>query len=225
MTMRKTMIAAVLMTIIGTAAAVYTRTTMTDKQQIENYEDMLQVAQAGEFIAFKAFDRMREELPDCPVILRVRPLEKIEYTEGYGRQLVYVEEVYQGEADLVETELYLVSSYWFVGFFDPPSVGRGFVNFLQPEDSYLVFCSGILSEEEVIPWEKDIKIVRLYDDITIIPVFCYEDKAEVIGELSSDGTTYTPYEAVKENELFAVSEEIFAGWREIKEEMLNRYPK
>lgn len=203
--------------VAGMVIAIYTRTTMTDKQKDPDYEDTLMVAQAGDY-AFMAFERMRNELSDCPLILQVRPVEEIEYTYGYGRQLVHVEQVYQGEETMVDTDIYLASTRWY-------GETGGFVNYLWPEDTYLVFCSGILSEDQVIPWDENIKIVRVYDDMTVLPVFCYEDKEEVIGEMTQEETTYTLYKYVKNNEFFATSEEIFEGWREIKSELLSKYPK
>jgi hypothetical protein len=61
--------------------------------------------------------------------------------------------------------------------------------------------------------------------MTVLPVFCYEDKEEAIGEMTQEETTYTLYKYVKNNEFFATSEEIFEGWHEIKSELLSRYPK
>lgn len=195
------------------------RRTYTNLQEQENYLEQLQVAELPEEIAENTCTLMRQSLPEANIILRVKVTGEIEHLFGVDRQKVCIQEVYTGSELEEGTEIYLISRHWKLALTgDPHSLERGFVNILSVGSEYLVFAQQVVeSLEEGIP------IVKLYDDFYLTPVFCYENRINVIFPTTGE-TTYVPYGKVKNNEFFIESERALQILETFKEELLAMYP-
>ena len=98
-------------------------------------------------------------------------------------------------------------------------LGRGFVNIMDTGVEYLVFLTG-----EVEDLSGDTQVYQLYDDALIAPVFCYESRSNEIVPTNGE-TTYVLYAEVKNNEFFGEDETAVEAFEQLKETMLEKYPK
>jgi hypothetical protein len=204
---------------VGIVFGIYTRSTYTDIQSQPGYEMDLMVGQLGSY-ALPTLEDAKEELPESSLILWVTPVDDLEYREGYGRQLVQIKQVCQGDSSLEGTTRYLASSSWYLSLGGvPDSIERGFVNFMKQGENYLVFATG---EQPAAGGEI---VIRMNDGMITPFVFAQKDDgARAIGEKTVEGTSYTCYANVSENELFADSEEVFEAWHELKMMLMEKYP-
>lgn len=142
----------------------------------------------------------------------------IEHLFQAGRQKVYIQEIYKGEGVKEREEVYLFSDHWRLSLTgEPDSVERGFVNVMEVGTEYLVFITGQVQGLDVAA-----PAFKLYDDFLIAPVFCYEDRDNVIVPTGKE-TTYVSYKDVRNNEFFAETEEALQVWEELKEKMISAY--
>lgn len=186
----------------------------------ENYLEQLYVAEIPEKLATNACSQMLTELPKVPFVLRVQSVGETEHLFGVSRQKVVVREVYEGNELEGGQEIYIWSRHWRLSLNgDYPSIERGFVNVMNDGSEYLIFAT----QEIDVPDEK-IPIFELYDDSMITPMFCYEEKKNVIVETSGE-TTYVLYRQVKGNEFFGETEEALNAWKQLKTKMLALYPR
>lgn len=203
------------------AAAVFgivKKQSYTNLTEQENYMEQLQVAEIPEKPAISSCSEMAEKLPDAPIILRVRAEEEIEHLFQTGRQKVHIQEVYAGEDLKAGEEIYLFSGHWCLSLTgEPDSVERGFVNVMEVGTEYLVFAAG-----QVQGLDTAVPVIELYDDFLIAPVFCYEDRDNVIVPAGEE-STYVPYRDVKNNEFFAETGAALQAWEELKGKMISAY--
>ncbi|MBO5056193.1 MAG: hypothetical protein J6C64_07560 [Lachnospiraceae bacterium] len=202
------------------AFGIVKRQSYTNLAEQGNYMEQLQVAEIPEKLAIRSCSELAEKLPDAPIILRVRAEEEIEHLFQTGRQKVHIQEVYAGESLKTGEEIYLFSEHWRLSLTgEPDSIERGFVNVMEVGTEYLVFAAG-----QVQGLDTAVPVFELYDDFLIAPVFCYEDRDNVIVPVGEE-STYVPYRDVKNNEFFAETEKALLAWEELKEKMISAYGK
>lgn len=205
------------------AAAVFgivKKQSYTNLTEQKNYMEQLQVAEIPAKLAVRSCSELALKLPEVPIILRVQAEEKIEHLFQAGRQKVCIQEVYAGEGVEEGEEVYLFSDHWRLSLTgEPDSVERGFVNVMEVGAEYLVFVTG-----QVQGLDTAVPVFELYDDSFIAPVFCYEDRDNVIIPVGEE-STYVSYKDVRNNEFFAETEEALQAWEELKEKMISAYGK
>lgn len=192
----------------------------TDVTSDPHYLDSMVVAEIPEAFVLEDCSTLLDTLPQVEFILRVTPTESYEQLFGTGQQKVVVQEVYSGNGVQSGQEIFITSRRWNLFLYDgEKSIERGYVNVMKSDADYLVFCSEIIEVEN-----QDIKVLRLYEDSYIAPVFCYENIENKVVTPSGE-TTYVPYTSVKNNEFFACTEVAVTAWSDLKTEMLRLYPK
>lgn len=202
------------------AFGIVKKQTYTDLAGQENYLELIEVAEITEDLAKIACTAMSKSLPSAPIILRVEVTGEIDHLFTVDRQRAVIRQVYAGDGLETGEEIYVFSRHWQLalgGYHD--SIERGFVNVMEVGTEYLVFAEAV--NEEV---GTAIPSVKMYDDFFITPVFCYEERQNVIAPVTGD-TTYVPYKDVKDNEFFATSEEALQIIETLKSQMLSFYPR
>lgn len=194
------------------------RKTYTDITKEKNYLERLQVAEIPGEMAVSACSEMERQLPELPVILRVRFLGEVEYLFGTSRQKVCVQEVYAGDS-LRKGDVVYVTAGWNVVAEDGGGTAElGFVNIPKADSDYLIFVSNALET-----FDKSLPVYQIYDETLITPIFAYDDVENLVVPVGEE-STYVPYRKVKENEFFSTSEEGMDAWGNLKRKMLEKYP-
>lgn len=202
------------------AFGIVKRQTYRDTLKQEDYLDQLLVGELWEDYLEVQCANMQQSLPDAPIILWVETLGKIEHLFNVDRQRVLIRKIYAGAGLETGEEVYLFSRHWQLsldGYYD--SLERGYVNILEVGTEYLVFAEEVLED-----MEGDLRAVKLYDDFSITPVFCYEERQNVIMPITGD-TSFVPYKEVRNNEFFVTSEKALKMLEELKRSMLSLYPR
>ena len=202
------------------AFGIVKRQTYKDTLKQEDYLDQLLVGALWEEYLEHQCANIQQSLPEAPIILRVETVGEIEHLFGVDRQRVVIRQVYAGEGLEAGEEYYLFSGKWQLsldGYYD--SLERGLVNILEVGTEYLIFAEEVLED-----LEGDLSAVKTYDDFTICPVFCYEERQNAIIPVLGD-TTFVPYKDVKNNEFFVTSEKVLEMMEELKSKMLSLYPR
>lgn len=203
------------------AFGIVKRQTYTDLAKQENYLEQVLVAELPEKLTELTCAAMNQNLPDSAIILRVEATGGIEFVYGAGRQKVVIQQVYAGDELEKGEEIYLFSGAWsLVAEKNEHAIERKFVNIMEVGTEYLVFAKSVIGD-----WKTDLPSVKVNDEEFLIsPVFCYEERQNVILPTSGN-TTYVPYKDVKDNEFFATTEEGLQMMLELKNRMLSLYPR
>ena len=201
-----------------TVFGISKRQTYTDLRNEENYLEQMQVAELPENLVSAQCERMAQELPNAPLILRVKVLEDVEYLFSTSRQKIRVQEIYAGDDLNIGDEIYLTSRCLLSVNNELKTVECGFVNIPKVGFEYLIFA-----EERVDALNEPIPVYRLCGDYSIAPIFCYEDFPHIITPTNGE-TKYVPYTVVQDNEFFAETENGFQIWNELKNRILTVYP-
>lgn len=203
------------------AFGIVKRQTYKDTLKQKDYLDQLFVAELSENLVEMQCSKLPQSLPETPFILRVEAVGEIEHLYNVDRQRVVIREVYAGEGPEAGEEYYLFSGKWHLsldGYYD--SLGRGYVNILEVGTEYLIFAEEVLED-----LRGDLPAIKMYDhEFLISPVFCYEERQNVIMPVTGD-TTYVSYKDVKNNEFFVTSEKALEMMEELKSKMLSLYPR
>lgn len=201
------------------------RQTYTDMTKEEYYLAQLQVGELPENIAEVQCDRMRQSLPEAPLIIRVEVTGEIEHSFKVDRQKAVVREIYAGSGLEKNEEIYIFSDHWKLSLDGNPnstergSIERGFVNIMDVGTEYLIFAKAVVENPTA-----DIPLVKVYDDFTIAPVFCCEERQNTAIPTGEENT-YVPYRDVMDNEFFGTSERALQLMEELKAQMLQLYLK
>ena len=113
--------------------------------------------------------------------------------------------------------------------FQQKIVTRTFINFMNPEDTYLValYPYGTIVNSENGPEPVDVQKSGWYTmnfDYTCIQYFNLEEKNNVIVETEETGTfATTPYKALKDNEFFCTSKQALDKITDVKIRVLEKY--
>lgn len=205
---------------------VLKRNTYTDKfRQPESLDDAY-VAELPEEIAFGVVERMQEELPDASMIVRVKATGNSTVTASYRCQEAVVMEVYQGknihEGDIVQ----IVKDGTPYNFSEEEygkdwySISLGFVNLMNADEQYLVFL-----DRQMDSLQGRTDLYCLTDQI-ISSYFSYEQHTNEIVPIEPDAPdTYVKYKQVCNNEFFMASEEAERTIRQLKDALIEQYPK
>src|SRR5699024_1694420 len=163
-------------------------------------------------------ERMRTELPNSQLIVRVKPQGIIDYSFAIIKQYVEVLEVYQGNELEVGDQIGITLNAW--GFyFDDMTANLNFVNFMQDDSEYLLFLEGKVDSPD--PNETN---TYTFSDLIIPGIFNYQDQDHTVIDVPVDDR-YVPYKDVKDNEFFVSSEEALTALLELKHELLQAYPR
>lgn len=221
MKIRIVRIAVLVVFLAAGAFGVIKRQVYTDIASENDYMDKLKVALLREKSVASCCNAFAEELPNLPIILKVKCMDEIEHVFGAGQQKVHVEQIFKGSELVEEEEFYVYSERWDLSLSVlPDSVERGFVNIMEPGEEYLVFLSG----KRVKVYGKDATGYEVFSDMLILPVFLYGNRDHTPMELSENvENTYVSYSVVKGNEIFSDTEAGYAAWLELKEMLFERY--
>ena len=196
------------------------RQTYTDMTKEENYLAQLQIGELSENIAEIQYDRMRQSLPEAALIIRVEVTGEIEHSFKADRQKAVVREMYAGSGIEQNEEIYIFSRHWHLILDgNPNSIERGYVNIMDVGTEYLIFAEAVVENPAA-----DIPLVKVYDDFTIAPVFCCEERQNTAIPTGEENT-YVPYQDVMDNEFFGTSERALQLMEELKAQMLQLYLK
>lgn len=161
---------------------------------------------------------MKNDLPESNLIIRVVSEGETSFSFKNNKQYVKVVEVYKGNELSVGDEIAVTTLGWRF-FFDDMSANLGFVNFMQPENEYLIFLDRKI--DSLDPKEDNIYLIP---DLIIPPIFNYQDKNHTIINVHKDDRN-VPYEVVKENEFLVSSVEALNELTKLKHEFLQKYPQ
>lgn len=205
--------------IVAVGFGISKRKTYTDLLSSKDYLDSVYVAEYSFVLEEDDIDQIVEALDREPCILEVTPLEDIEYLYRCGRQYVEVTNVLKGDQIHVGDHIYIASNDWQVVFRSPFSImERGFVSPMEQNFDYVVFLGEQVDEEKGVP------IYLLPEEYYIAPVFACVDKEDIYFPVDEE-STYVPYKEVRNNEYFAVSEEVDVSLRRLKGMVLEKYCK
>lgn len=219
MNVKKYIIILLFITALLGAFGIVNRGSYTNLTSQENYLDHFFVGELPGELAQMHVKSMKSNLPSCRFIFSVVSAGELENMFHTCRQKVCVKQVFKGDI-LSGDEVYITSGRWFIDIdteYPERTISRGFVNILQPDKEYLVFC-----EDKITSW-FNIPVYKLYEESLIAPVFCYEVIENVIVPSVDGKSTYVPYEQVKENEFFGYDEEALDAWVDLKGTMLQLY--
>ena len=205
---------------------IYEKRSYTDISKDASYLEQLYVAELPESNAFAVSRQLSETLPLAPDIVRVTVKGEVEHLFKTSRQLVKVEQIYQGKSLSPGEEFYVTSGRWELIAASDPSDGNrvqsGFINFLNSGEEYLLF----LGERVDGPGETT-PIFELYGGIETLlaPAFSYQEHKDVIVPIMDGASTYVPYSEVCDNEFFVTTQAALDALLELKETMLQKYPE
>ena len=166
---------------------------------------------------------MKEILPQSPIICKVKVLDDIEIITEGGKQKAIIEEVYKGEISEGE-EVYLYSTDWYLTL--PVESSKQKVPFFNIRktnipcvgNEYLVFASETIQEKK-----GTLLVLFPSENISVTPIFCYEDSINVVVMPDGHDGTAIPYETVKNNEFILPSEEDLRYMEETKKYLLEYF--
>lgn len=194
----------------------------TDVTSQPGYLSQFAVAEMSEERCVNTCPELEAALPEAPLILRATPVSELVPEFGIFRFRFRVEAVYQGDAVAAGEEIWIASESW--GIVIEQTGGRymecGFVNVPQQGREYLIFLSDRVEEGR----DGLVYFIQGSSLAAQIPIFCYDDIPNTF--ITPDGvSTYVSYSEVADNEFFATSQAGLDAMAELKEAMLERYPR
>ncbi|MDD4368973.1 MAG: hypothetical protein PHP39_08560 [Oscillospiraceae bacterium] len=205
------------MTVIAAGIGLLQRRTYTDISRNQNPTETMQVAMWLDEISPDHMEFLKENLPDSPIILRVKGTGKIAYHYFQNLQQATIQEVYKGSDLSVGEDIYLANGSRCY-LFSKNQANCGFVNDCQAGQDYLVFL-----QEKILTPQKEAYPVYTVMPYVIEPIFNYSDIQNKVVSVSLD-QILVPYAEVADNEFFAGSESGLAHWLALKRQMLQLYP-
>jgi len=205
----------IITTVVCAMIGVYYRRSYTDITKQPGFMQEIKVCEVTEDTVMNLAGILKE---DAGIVLRVKAYGEVKYDFYNIRQRVQVQEVFKGSTSLVGQDIYICKGSWFMNC--DGTRNMGFVNEMKKDDEYLVFIT-----EKI----KNLKgeIIDTYDvvDTIITPVFNYENTENVIIPWEHTEEGYVKYQLVENNEFFVASQEALNVIVDMKEELLNSYPK
>ena len=181
-----------------------------------NFINDFSVAEIPTSFAIQDCEILKKILPESPIILKVTPVNTPEFFFKGWQQKVRIEHVFSGEGLARGSEIYITYDRW-KAYVARKEMDLSFVNFMKDGADYLIFLS------ESIGYTKDgTEVFQLPQNHVIVPVFSYTAHDNVIYPVSEE-STYVPYEAVSDNEFFAVDTEGLDAFLELKNFLLEKY--
>ena len=175
------------------------------------------VAEIPSALAIEDCQKLKEDLPTAPIILKVSTVNPLEILFGGRQQKVSIEHVYSGDGLENGQEIYITADHWKV-YPSDKTIDAGFVNVMKEGADYLVFLS------DCIGTSKDYTdVYRLQSGRYINPVFRYSSGENIIFPVSEE-STYVPYTEVSNNEFFSVESDGMQAFLSLKQEMIELFP-
>ncbi len=174
------------------------------------------VAEIPTSIAIKDCQALKEILPKAPIILKVTPIDTPKFFFKGWQQKVRVERVFLGEGLESGKEIYIFADSW-KAYVVEKQMDLSFVNFMESGREYLIFAS-----KSVGYTKNGTEVLQLQKNQFIAPIFSYGEHYNVIYPVSGD-STYVPYDAVSNNEFFAVDTDGLDAFIDLKEFLTQTY--
>lgn len=194
--------------------------TYTDITAEENYLEKLNVALLLEEMTIMDCERIANEIPNAPVVVKGEPVGDREELYGTSQQKIKITKVYKGDNLQIGDEIYISTRSGGLRLYDEPKTAEcGFVNVMKKNREYVVFLLGKVENTNTTN-----PVYEFYGESFIRPIFCYDDegmekKIVPVGEED----TYVPYAEVKNNEFFGATEKAHEVWGELKEKVFEVY--
>ena len=195
------------------------RQSHTDYGTMPNCIEMFQPAELPEDLAISASEQMKTELPESNIVLKVRATGEQKYMFQIFQQGAQVTQIFKGPEGLQDQTIWLARFSWVLRP-EEMYADMGFVNLMREGKEYLVFLDG---EMDTTAARQDRPVYRAPEHSLIAAVFCYENFENVAVEPPDEECTYVPYEPVKDNEFFAVTEKGIEAMEDLKHSMLALY--
>lgn len=221
-TVRRTATAVI---IIGIAAfGIHQKQSYTNLFSKPDALNSFQVAEFPEAMIPTISGQLLEELPKSSIIIRGIATGEKDYLFRVNQQTVSIQQVYQGGDDIQPgEEIHVASRTGFV-FRDNPN-GRlaelGFVNEMRAGMEYLIFLE---KKIDTLKTDDQRDVYRLAEAL-ITPIFGYEDRENVIVDVSQNYSTYVDYSSVSGNEFFMTTQTGLNEIINIKRQLLIKYPR
>lgn len=157
------------------------------------------------------------------IILRVEPIEDMDFIFMDTIQEVKVLEVYKGDNIIEGDVIKITSSSGSISLnYDRTSeyiniVNMGFINELEIGEEYLVLLNGKVKT-------IDQKIVYEAPSFLVTPFFSYSDTENSLPELENNSDSYVAYSKVSQNEFFVQNENALNMLNELKTELIQMFP-
>lgn len=160
-------------------------------------------------------DTVREE---ANYIVKVKAIEELRLQFQDATQKVVVEEVFLGsgleEGDIIEVKKGNNMAFFHDGNVHFWTVNMSFTNQMTVGEEYLIY---LMDKVETFYPEDQIYLTV---DILIAPIFAYCDIENVLPEQFA---RYVPYIEVKDNEFFAMDEDVLAALEKFKDDLMEGY--
>ena len=217
---KKVGISILLWIIIMIIIAILTRNSFQDdtSQNIDKF----QVAEWSDALYNEQEDQMLQKLPEANIILRVKASGKSTISFRCIKQSVTVLESFKGNSLKQGTEIDIM---WesAMAIFPEKYLNMGFVNFMKADHEYLIFLDKKIEPPE---YKNDNTWTLALSELFIAPIFDYDmNRINVQIPISDSENRYVLYEQVKENEFFVEDEKSLNHLLEVKEKLLNMYPR
>ena len=198
------------------------RQSYTDVTSQPDYLSQFAVAEMSEKHCVNACSELETTLPEAPLILRATPMGDLEPQFKLNLIPFRVEAVYAGDDLAVGDEIWVGRQS--SGLIIERDGGRyaelGFVNVPAQGREYLIFLSDRIVQDD----GRTICFFLEFEMVTQVPMFCYDAIPNTF--ITPDGvSTYVSYSEVAGNEFFATTQAGLDAMLELKEAMLERYPK
>lgn len=217
---KKVGISILLWIIIMIIIAILTRYSFQDdtSQNIDKF----QVAEWSDTLYNEQEDQMLQKLPEANIILRVKASGKSTISFRCIKQSVTVLESFKGNSLKQGTEIDVM---WesAMAIFPEKYLNMGFVNFMKTDHEYLIFLDKKIESPE---YKDDNTWILALSELFIAPIFDYDmNRINIQIPISNSENRYVLYEQVKENEFFVEDEKSLNHLLEVKEKLLNMYPR
>ncbi|MCI6676518.1 MAG: hypothetical protein MSG78_06430 [Clostridiales bacterium] len=197
--------------------------TYTNLLSEPNALNKFQVAEFPESLMQSASDQFLHILPQSSIIIRAIAVGEKDYLFHTNQQTVFVQQVYQGEGIQSGEKIHVAlrTGFSFRDSFDGKLAELSFVNEMEEGKEYLIF----LDKKIDVLRKNDQYDVYYVADSLIAPIFGYENRENVVVDVSGNISTYVPYSLVSGNEFFAATQSALDEFMNIKRQLLERYPR
>lgn len=202
--------------IVSAFCGILCRRTFTDYDKLEYYN----VGELPGLLIPQLIKEGKKEFAKCNYILKITPLNDMEFSQNCVKQKVKVVKVFKGEDIKAGDTFYAIKSNSYIHIEDGiKDLGMKFVNELKGDQDYLAF------------FDRKLEIGNNSDNIfyitpdTYLPSFySYKERENVVVEIPEDTEdTNVPYTKVKDNEFFVTDKSGLDKLNSFKKELTNMY--
>ena len=217
---RNVKILAVMVTMVFLAAGIWgiwNKQSYTDVASEENPLEYFQVAPYSPQLTDMIWDGSLQDSvkEEASYIVKVKAVEKLHLQFKDSTQKVVVEEVFWGSG-LEKGDIIEVQKQGGRAYFDDNSwsMDMNFTNQMTVGEEYLVYLKNKV--ETFYPEDQIYQTV----DFLISPIFAYREVENVLPEQPA---RYVPYTELKDNEFFAMDEDVLAALEKFKDDLMEGY--